>query len=46
MQEILGCENKYKIFFHCDDCKYKEDRLGCAGYRSDMDAVIGFELRG
>nr|QNO41562.1 hypothetical protein HEBJAHIM_00003 [Methanosarcinales archaeon ANME-2c ERB4]QNO42116.1 hypothetical protein INBEEEIC_00018 [Methanosarcinales archaeon ANME-2c ERB4]QNO42274.1 hypothetical protein CCKMDOMK_00003 [Methanosarcinales archaeon ANME-2c ERB4]QNO42482.1 hypothetical protein LBOOMNCC_00035 [Methanosarcinales archaeon ANME-2c ERB4]QNO42567.1 hypothetical protein MMDHCPHC_00003 [Methanosarcinales archaeon ANME-2c ERB4] len=47
MDACLGCESKYQIFFRCDDCKYADiDEKGCAEYRREFDAKIGFEIRG
>lgn len=46
MKESIGCESRYKVFVDCSDCRHKDDPEGCAQYRHDTNAKIGFEIRG
>lgn len=46
MNAHLGCVNRYGVFFQCDDCMHVDNADGCALYRKNLSAKIGFEIRG
>ena len=46
MKTGLGCENQHGVFFMCNDCMNAKDPLSCAIYRNELNAKIGFEIKG